>query len=79
MKNVPENCSRTWYDYGAVLVQALEEVLLQGVVVERAVDVGGADGGVGHADLGKVGLALELALVPALRVSGVLLFGVVRG
>lgn len=69
--------SFTWHDNCSVLVQTLEKVLLQGVVVERAVDVGRSDGGVGHANLGEVRLALELALVPALRVRGVLLF--VRG
>lgn len=69
----------TWHDDGTVLVQTLEKVLLQGVVVERAVDVSGADGGVRHADLGEVRLALELPLVPALGVGGVLLFvGFVR-
>lgn len=61
----------TGYDDGSVLVQALEKVLLQGVVVKRAVDVGGADGGVGHADLGEVSLALALPLVPAVGVGRV--------
>lgn len=65
----------TWHYHRPVLVQPLKEVLLEGVVVEGPVDVGGADGGVGHADLGEVGLALELPLVPALGVRGILLLG----
>ena len=64
----------TRHDDGSALVQALEEVLLEGVVVERAVDVGGSDGRERHAYFGKIGLALVLALVPALRVHRVLLF-----
>lgn len=63
----------TWHDDGTVLIQAFEEVLFERVVVERPVDVGGADGGVGHADLLQVRLALVLTLMAALRVHLVLL------
>ena len=43
--------------------EAMEEPFLDGVVVEGAVDVDGADGGPGDAALGEEGLGVELALL----------------
>jgi len=56
---------------GAAGLEAVEEPLLDGVVVERAVDVHRPDGRPVHAAGGEQALRLQLPLVPALGVHGV--------
>jgi hypothetical protein len=56
---------------GAAGLEAVEKPLLDGVVVERAVDVHGPDGRPVHAARGQQALRLQLALVTALGVHRV--------
>lgn len=63
----------TGHDDRSILVQPFEKVLLEGVVVEGAVDIRRADGGIRHADFVEVSFALVLALVPTLGVYRVAL------
>lgn len=53
---------------GHALVQALEEPLVQWVIVAGSVDVGRADGGECDSCLTQVALGVELALVTAIGV-----------
>jgi serine kinase of HPr protein (carbohydrate metabolism regulator) len=63
---------------GAAGLEPVEEPLLHGVVVERAVDVHRPDGRPVHAARGQQALRLQLPLVPALRVHGVRLHSRMR-
>lgn len=55
----------------ATSLEPVEEPLLHGVVVERAVDVDRPDGRPVHAARLQEALRLQLSLVPAFRVHGV--------
>lgn len=56
---------------GAALLEALEEPLLHGVVVQRPINVHGSDGRPGRALALQQRLRVQLPFVPALGVHGV--------